>query len=131
MPTGTREVYGVTVLNDEVFIVRCGSQDVETYDLNSFTVKGYITVKELRSPWDLSSCGKFRCLYIADINYPYNVHRVELNGKIEKWSVDDAPCGLSVTSEPNHNIIATSTAARTLKEFTTHGDLIREVLLPE
>ena len=123
------EVRGVTVLDDEMFIVRRFSSEVEVYDSNNFTLKRNIEVNTLRRPYDLTSCGKFRCLYITDF-ITETVQRVELNGKTIKWHVKETPVGLSVTSAPNYNVIVTCLNARKLIEFTTRGDLVREILLP-
>ena len=49
-------------------------------------------------------------------------------GEISHWSVDDIPQGLSVT-KGRFNVIVTCYLSATLKEYTTHGGLVRLVTL--
>ena len=56
------------------------------------------------------------------------MHRLELNGKMTHWPVNDVPHGISVTSS-DRNVLVSCYFECKLKEFTTHGALIREIIL--
>ena len=129
IPRGQQPVFGVTILFNEVFIVRSGSSEVEVYNSDTFNFVRCNEVNGLAQPWDLEACHINRCVYIADLDSPGWIHRVDLNGTMTRWKVNDEPYGLSVNA--NHNILVTCREARKLKELTSQGDLVREVLLPE
>ena len=130
LPGVQRTVYGVTVLFDEVFVVRYMTPEVEVYDSNMLNLTRRIPIAGLVHPYDLSSCSKFRCLYIAD-KTGSAIHRVELGGTTTRWNMSDSPYALSVTPDPDFHIIVTCGDARKLKEFATNGTLVREILLQE
>ena len=87
-------------------------------------------VDGLVNPGDLTSCSKFRCLYISDWDGGV-IHRVELGGATTRWKVNDRPFGLSVTPDPDFHLLVTCVDARELKEFTTNGTLVRKIRLQE
>ena len=129
-----KAVQGVTVLSNQVFLVRKLTPEVEEYDTATLTLQRRLAVCGLVGPNDVTSCVKYNCLYIADKGYTGGrnrfVHRVELNGATTKWQLNDTPSRLSVTPGES-NVIVTCTEVRKLKEYTTHGDLVREILLQE
>ena len=91
-----------------------------------------LLVFPLAYPCNLTSCSKFRCVYIALRHVLGGViHRVELGGATTLWRVNDAPYGLSVTPDPDFHVLVTCCNARKLKEFTTNGTLVREIILQE
>ena len=47
-----------------------------------------------------------------------------------KWPLNDRPSGLSVTPDGS-NVLVTCYEVRKLKEYTRHGDLVKEILLQE
>jgi hypothetical protein len=118
---GDSEVLGVTSLDNELFVVRYNSQQVQVYDVTTFTLSRSLQVPGLRSSWDaLAVCGSNKCLYVSDSNNSC-VHRVELTGSIAtmKWSVAANPAGLFVTN--SHNVLVTCHNASKLQEYTTRG----------
>jgi len=123
-------VGGVTSLGDDVFVVRCDSQQkIEVYDAKTFTLQRHITVPGLGAyPWGLVACPHNKCLYASDHGNA-SVHRVELSGSnaVMKWSVARGPRGLSVNSE--HNLIVVSWWESKLQIFTTHGTLLQDTQL--
>ena len=129
MPSGPRSVRGITVLSGEVFLVRGRSANVEAYELEALTPRRSFIVDELVDPSDVASCPKFDCLYVSDWIGSV-VHRVELNGNATCWLTDDVPNGISVTNNTG-NVIVTCNETRKLKEYTTHGNMLREVRLQE
>lgn len=75
-------------------------------------------------PRGLVACPFNNCLYVSD-HCNYCVHRVELGGKISftQWSTVSEPAGLSINSV--NNLLVTLCRANRIKEYTTHGQLIR------
>lgn len=131
IPRDQRPVFGVTVLGDEVFVVRSGTSELEAYSGERFDLVRHVAVAELVQPWDLTSCSTFQCIYVADLSDPGRIHKVTLNVKTTSWNVDDDPYGLSVTSHPYCHVLVTCRDARKLKEFSESGRILREVLLGE
>ncbi len=124
------DVAGLTVLGDELFVVRQLTKDrIEVYSATNFTFQRYIHVDELGTVLGLTSCGTNNCLYVSDCENDC-IHRVELTGnnKVTKWKVYGkrwSLCGLSVNSQ-NNLLVATEDK---LKEYTTRGELVREISL--
>jgi len=127
---GRDNVTAVTSLDDNVFVVRFGSQQqVEVYDAGTFTLQRHITVDGLGAYTPgMTACDRNKCLYLSSYRNN-NVHRVELSGSnaVKKWSVADSPRGLSVNIA--HNLVVACRGANKLQEYTTHGSLVREICL--
>jgi len=127
---GGNGVGGVTSLGDDVFVVRCPSeQKIEVYDAKTFTLQRHIAVPGLRRiSYGLAACPHNNCLYASDSDNN-SVHRVELSGSnaVMKWSVARGPRGLSVNSE--HNLLVVTQSDRKLQIFTTHGTLLQNIQL--
>ena len=127
-------VWGVTVLFDQVFLVRHHAAEVEVYDIATLTLQRHLVISGLLVSIDMTSSANYNCLYVADVGRHDGktrfIHRVELNGTTTKWPLKDRPRGLSVTPDGS-NVIVTCREIRKLKEYTTHGDLVREIRLQE
>jgi len=122
-------VGAVTSLDDDVFVVRWNSQQVEVYDAVTFTFQRHITVHGLGlQTFGMTVCARNKCLYLSNLTNN-SVHRVELSGSnaVKKWSVASDPVGLSVNIA--HNLVVACYAANKLQEYTTHGSLVREICL--
>ena len=130
LPAGQQPVTGVTVLFDQVFVLRRVTPGVEVYDSNTLHLTSRLPVDGLVYPKDLTSCSMFQCLYIADWDGEV-MHRVELDGATTRWKVNGLPYGLSVTPDPDFHLLVTCYVARKLKEFTTNGTLVRQILLQD
>ena len=130
MPRGSA-VGGVTSLGDDVFVVRCPSQEmIEVYESKTFTLQRHITVPRLGEySQGLAACPHNNCLYASAWNINHSVHRIELSGSnaVMKWSVARRPTGLSVNSE--HNLLVVSLGERKLQIFTTRGTLLQDIQL--
>ena len=130
MPQG-REVFGVTSLDSEIFVLRRKERDqVEVYDVITYRLQRCLTVPNIRGYTDMTSCELNHCLYIGD-HVVESVHRVNVssqNTACTQWPVNDKPYGLSVNAA--HNVIVTCDGVRKVKEFSSHGDLLRELALP-
>jgi len=122
-------VYGVTSLGEEIYLLRPKAVDgVEVYDVNSYRLLRCLTVPNALGFSDMTSCQHFPCLYICDPDVEC-VHRLDLQGNATMWPVNDEPWVLSVNAD--HNLIVTCHIARKIKEFSPHGDLLRDVTLPD
>ena len=89
-------VCGVTSLGDEVFVLRPkGHDEVEVYDVITFRLLRCISVPNARGFTDMTSCEHYHCVYIADPDVMC-IHRVDVQGAITQWPVNDKPAGLSV-----------------------------------
>ena len=123
-------VSGITSLGDKVFLLRlkAGGDQVEVYDVITYCFLRYITVTNIRGFVDMTSCEHYHCIYIAD-HVLMCIHRVDVQGTTTQWPVNDIPDGLSVTKA--HNVLVTCSVVRKIKEFSSHGGLLREIILPD
>ena len=81
----------------------------------------------MQNPFSLIACPHNRCLYLCDYGLD-DIHRVELSElSFSFWSVDGGPRGLSLS--PNNHLIVTLLYANSVREYTTHGILLREISL--
>jgi len=76
----------------------------------------------------MASCEHNRCLYIAECIVE-RIHRLDTQGAVTRWAVNDVPWGLSVNAA--NNVLVTCRVARRIKEFSSHGNLLRELTLPD
>jgi len=124
----TGGVTAVTSLDDDVFVVRYNSQEVEVYDAATLTLLQCLVVPGLGQwPSGLAVCPVNSCLYASDWNRN-RVYRVELlsgSNAVKKWCVASRPAGLSVNNE--HNLIVACYELNKIQEYTTHGSLVREI----
>jgi len=77
---------------------------------------------------DMTSCKHNRCVYIGDFSVNC-VHRLDVQGAVTRWAVNDSTQGLSVNAA--HNVLVTCPRVCKIKEFSSHGDLLRELTLPD
>jgi len=122
-------VTAVTSLGDDVFVVRGWSQQVEVYDARTFALQRHITVPGLGvGSWGLAACAHYKCLYVSDDSND-SIHRAVLSGSsaVQQWSVARDPRGLSVNTA--HNVVVACCQANKIQEYTTRGDLVREICL--
>jgi len=130
LPEG-KPVVGVTSLADEIYLLRGlkgGRDQVEVYDVITYRLQRCLTVPNARGFNDMTSCEHYRCVYIAD-PYVVCIHRLDVQGAATRWAVNDKPRGLSVNAA--HNVLVTCNDVRKIKEFSSHGDLVRELTLPD
>jgi len=122
-------VWGVASLGDEVYVLRPkGLHDVEVYDAITYRLLRYLTVPNSHGFADMTLCECYRLLYIVD-PIATCVHRLDLHGETTRWAVNDKPYGISVNGA--HNVLVACPAVRKIKEFTTFGDFLRELTLPD
>jgi len=127
LPKG-EPVCGVTLLAGELYLVRFQERDqVEVYDVISYHLLRRLTVPDIDNIIDMTSCIHYRCVYIAD-HICKCVHRLDAQDTFTRWAVNDEPWGLSVNAA--HNVIVACDCVRKIKEFSSRGDLLRELTLP-
>jgi len=128
LPEG-QPVRGVTSLDNQIFLLRHKERDqVEVYDVITYRLQRCLTVPNSDRFTDMTSCEHYHCLYIADPDVEC-IHRLDLQFVATKWLVADKPWGLSVNAA--HNVIVTCRNVRKIKEFSSHGDLLRELTFPD
>jgi len=119
-------VWGVTSLAGEIYLVRRKEQDqVEVYDI-TYRLQRRLTVPNARFLTNMTSCEHNRCVYIGD-HRGECIHRLDVQGAVTRWTVNDVPFGLSVNAA--HNVIVTCRLVRQIKEFSSRGNLLREITL--
>ena len=128
LPEG-EPVAGVTSLADEVYLLRGKECDeVEVYDVITYRLQRRLTVPNSRGFTDITSCEHYRCVYIAD-HIAVCIHRLDVQGAATRWPVNDSPRGLSVNTA--HNVLVICREVCKIKEFSSHGDLVRELTLTD
>jgi len=87
-----------------------------------------LLVPKLSCVSGIVACSRFNCLYVGDWDIS-SVHRVDLSrpNTSKNWSVARIPEGLSVNSA--HNVLVSCLLENKLQEYTTRGDLVKEVRL--
>jgi hypothetical protein len=132
------EVMGLTVLCEELFIVRSTWHKslIEVYKVTDCKFKREIKVSALGGSdvYGLTSCDTNNCLYVSHRKFGEYIVRVEVTGdnRVFKWKVKDRYKahkiqGLSVNSE--RNLLVTCSWSHTLIEYTTRGKFVREIQL--
>jgi len=128
LPEG-EQVAGVTLLAGEIYLLRWKERDqVEVYDVITYRLQRCLTVPDARDFIDMTSCEHNRCMYIGDSDVEC-VHRLDVQGAVTRWAVNDTPRGLSVNAA--HNVLVTCDIVTKIKEFSSRGDLLRELTLPD
>jgi len=138
MPEGP-PVSGVTTLDDEIYLLRNKERDqIEVYDAINCRLLRCLTVPNCRGVNDMTICAHNRCMYIADVTAKC-VHRLRLTLTLARklglqrtatqWPVNDKPRRLSVNK--SHNVLVTCPVVRKIKEFSSDGNLLRELTLPD
>jgi len=114
---------------DELYVLRDKESDqLEVYDVITYRLQHCLTLPSIRGLADVTSCERYRCLYIGD-HIVECILRLNAEGAVTRWVVNDKPEGLSVNA--THNVLVTCGRVRKIKEFSSHGDLLRELTLPD
>jgi len=128
LPEG-EEVFGVTLLAGDIYLLRRKARDqVEVYDVITYRLQRRLNMPDARSFTDMTSCEHNRCVYMGDYRGKC-VHRLDVQDAVTRWALNDEPRGLSVNAA--HNVLVTCHKVRKIKEFSSHGDLLRKLTLPD
>ena len=132
LPGGER-IMGLTSLDNHFYVLRAekSSEQIEVYDVDCF----YRLIHCLTVPGlgdnvkDIVACGHNRCAYISDWSHN-SVHRVALSdATVSHWPVNDRPTSISLTY--SHGVLVTCREVRKIKEFSTDGQLLHVLTLPQ
>ena len=123
-------VWGVTTLDNLIYVLRNKeSEQIAVYDTDSYRLQRKITVRHLTTVNDMVACPHYWCLYVSGVNDQW-LHRVALlDDKVTNWHADGMPQFLSVTD--THSLLVTYRKRREIKEFSTDGELLRQIQLPQ
>lgn len=133
-------VYGVTVLQQELYIARDRSNVIEVFDVRSAALQSspcrrrvVVSMTSLAQqvrPLDIASCAETRSIYVSDAANG-SLHRVDpaSGGVLASWRVDARAWGVSVTGRGT--VLVCCRGAGLLCEYTPSGQLVRRVRLPD
>jgi len=133
-------VYGVTLLNDKLYVLRVREFDHTTwfgFDIYStknstWQLEHMVTVAG-QDLTDVASCAVHQCLYVCDFGAK-SVMKLGLDGEVVgSWSVDEAPVGISVMPHTDScRLLITSSESNTLLQLDCDsGQCSRFVSLPD
>ena len=117
------------ILDEEIFIVQQNKpSEVQVFDYRTFKHLRNISVPALQAAWDITYSGNI--LFVAEHSSGL-IHRVPLNSSepINSWSVGDEKLRLSTLK--SDNILVTCCHTSKLIEYTTTGQLVREIPLQQ
>ena len=125
-------VIGVTSLDNHLYVLRDNrySGQIEVYNVDTCRLLHCLTVPALDAT-DIIACRHNLCAYVSD--HAFNcVHRVPLSGAtVTHWPINDKPARLSLTYTHSHSVLVTCWKVRKIKEFSTDGQLLHVLTLPQ
>jgi len=152
-------VYGVAVVDQQLFVVRAWSALIEVYDITTYCPLGQLSVARLVDVTDMTGCPLHHRLYVADSD-SRAVHVLNLNDTAGQrhvvslsdvtpqtagqchvvspsetahtagqWSLVDKPYGVSVSSS-GHVVISFSETS-VVAIFSSAGVLQRQIVVDE
>ena len=131
---GGEPIWGVTSLDNHLYVLReKSSAEIEVYDSDSYRLlSNWGLLGPVGGVRDIVACEHNRCAYISNCSQNC-VNRVALPFAAGtagmQWPVNDGPTCLSLTN--THSVLVTCTAVCKIKEFSTDGQLLRVLLLPQ
>jgi DNA-binding beta-propeller fold protein YncE len=130
IPSTGQAVTGLTTLDDELFVVRYSSRQIDVYDVPTLNNKRQLSLPTSATSHNrgLAVCDINRCLYVCD-HSGNCIYKVDVNCKTPttQWTVGSQPFGLSLNSD--HNVLVACCGANKIQEYTPVGVLIRDILL--
>ena len=124
-------VMGVTSLDNHLYVLRGNksTEQIEVYDIDFYRLVRSLTVPGLGYGGDIVACRHNRCAYISDSTHN-SVHRVALSdATVTHWPVNDTATRLSLTY--THGVLVSCREVRKIKEFSTDGQLLHVLTLPQ
>ena len=121
-------MWGVATLDNMIYVLRSkSSEQIAVYDADSYRLQRKITIPGLDTSDDMAVCPYYQCLYVAGVDDSW-IYKVALpDDSVTNWPVNDTTGYLSVTD--THSVLVTCPKVRKIKEFTTDGKLLRQILL--
>jgi len=99
----TKSISGVTLLNNELYVLRDDS-NIQVYSTGDFTALRYLFIPGMVPVKidHITSCEQKQCIYLATSNNDNNsIHRLELDLGLSEWAVRYRTQALSVTRSAN------------------------------
>ena len=122
----SNSVRGVSVLNEQVYVIVKQSNEVQVFNSSTYAPEPSIPVIELSDPCDIA--GSENVLHIGSSDG--KVYRIELRDKsITCWSVGSSKGSVSLSVNKHRHVIATNHTSNKLYEYTSTGELRREIAL--
>jgi len=134
-----KPVFGVACLDNELYVIRRRTAEVEVYDASCYKLTRKLPVTKLRNPLDVAACAQLKRVYIVDgLDPSGKVYAVETQQVSEdgapsspssstSWSVGEMAMNVSVTSRPT--VVVTCGKVAQLLEFSPDGQLVRQIAL--
>jgi len=135
-----KPVFGVAYLDNELYVLRRRTADVEVYEVSSYKLMRRLPVRGLRNPLDLAACIQMKRIYVVDgLDPSGKVFAVETqptpddaaasasSSSSTSWSVGEMAMNVSLTSTPT--VVVTCGKVAQLREFAQDGQLIRQISL--
>jgi len=124
---GNGSLYGITVLSNQLFVIRDRPTKVSIYNTNNFTLTHYLLITGSSGLCAIVASPRYNCLYISDIKLNV-VHKYNLSNNVNtKGSVGEECFGLSLTC--TDNTLVTLWNTKQINEYTPDRVLIREISL--
>jgi len=125
---GKQYLIGAVVISKELFVILSENDDqIQVYDVDSFAPARQIALPDIKNAHSLTGCQSNLCLYVGDIGHK-SIQLVDLKtSSITQWKTGEPPRGLSVTR--SHNLLVTVELSTKVQEYTTTGNLVREIKL--
>jgi NHL repeat len=133
-------VDGVTSYNDRLYVLRRPShQQIEVYDVKTFTLLGTLPVEGLNSDrmmWSfgLTSCSINNCLYASD-SAENVIYRIDIKSQltfrclVKKWHLQKNAIAISLSVNSASNVLITCLGVNKILEYTNSGSMCREICL--
>lgn len=120
-------IWGVTVIDNELFVVSMRLPAMLVYDKTSLVRRRCHEIDQLRRPRDIASLANQRLLFVVESGgSPYWIHCIKPNGElVTKWDVGSDPRNLSVAN--GNEVLVTCNEC--IKVYTKDGVAVREIRL--
>jgi len=131
IPSTGQSVTGIAMLRDQLHVSRWNNRQIAVYTPTTFQLQRNVNSTNQRNYGsqlrNLAACNTSNCFYASDQRVHW-VHRVDgQNFACSYWDIGFNPQGLSMTS--SHNLLVAMTNANSLHEYSTAGQMIREIKL--
>ena len=119
---------GIAILDKEIFIVQHDKVEIQVFDYDTFKRIRNISVPTMKCPRDITFSGNI--LFVLEYALGL-IHRVPLNSSepMNSWSVGGSQ--LTLSTSKSGNILVTGCSLNKLMEYTTTGQLVREIPLQQ
>ena len=116
-------VKGISILNNELYIVRRQSTNIDVYDTDKLNYKRKIPVNDLIKAYDMVAHGDV--IYVSETDDKL-IHRIHLpDGSCSKWSVNSKWLTMSTTKKGT--ILVSCYDLCTIVEYSSLGKVVREI----